>query len=107
VEDPESASLQIHALFFGELQPVLNATKTVTTLLIAADRGLQAVPFVALHDGEQFLGDRYVFAITTSLALTEFDAKPHSQGRIWPWVPSSFRVLQPSRWSAGGQSYCL
>mgnify|MGYP001456857231 FL=1 len=71
-DNPESASRQIHALIFGGLKPVLEAKK-VTTLLIAADRGLQAVPFAALHDGEQFLGDRYAFAITPSLALTDFE----------------------------------
>ena len=53
-DKPESPSRQIHSLIFGELKPVLEAKK-VTTLLIAADRGLQAVPFAALHDGEQFL----------------------------------------------------
>ena len=92
VEDPESASRQIHALIFGGLKPVLEA-KNVTTLLIAADRGLQAVPFAALHDGEQFFGDRYAFAITPSLALTEFETKSQTQGKILALGASQFDGL--------------
>ena len=91
-DNPESPSRQIHALIFGGLKPVLEAKK-VTTLLIAADRGLQAVPFAALHDGEQFLGDRYAFAITPSLALTDFEAKSQSQGKILALGASQFEGL--------------
>ena len=44
----------------------------ITTLLIAADQGLQAVPFSALSDGVSYFGDRYGFALSPSLALTDF-----------------------------------
>ena len=92
VDDPDSVSRQIHALIFGGLKPILEA-KNVTTLLIAADRGLQAIPFAALHDGERFLGDRYAFAITPSLALTDFEVESQSQGRILALGASQFDGL--------------
>ena len=43
----------------------------ISTLLIAADRGLQAVPFAALSDGQAFFGERFAFSLTPSLALTD------------------------------------
>ncbi len=92
VEDPESASRQLHALFFSELQPVLQAKK-VTTLLIAADRGLQAVPFAALSDGQQYFGDRFAFAITPSLALTDFEQKSSPDDRVLALGASEFKGL--------------
>ena len=41
----------------------------VGTLLIAADRGLQAVPFAALSDGQAFFGERFAFSLTRSLEV--------------------------------------
>ena len=70
VDDPQSPSRQLHALLFESLTPILQREK-VSTLLIAADRGLQAVPFAALSDGQRYFGDRYAFSITPSLALTD------------------------------------
>ena len=60
VDDPQSPSRQLHALLFETLTPILQR-ENVTTLLIAADRGLQAVPFAALSDGQRYFGDRYAF----------------------------------------------
>ncbi len=70
VENPKSPSRQLYALLFEALTPLLER-ENVSTLLIAADRGLQAVPFAALNDGQHYLGDRYAFSITPSLALTD------------------------------------
>ena len=70
VDNQKSPSRQLYALLFETLAPILEREK-VTTLLIAADRGLQAVPFAALSDGQRYFGDRYAFSITPSLALTD------------------------------------
>ena len=45
----------------------------INTLVIAADPGLQAIPFAALHDGNTFLGTRIAFSLTPSLTLTPLD----------------------------------
>ena len=92
VDDPQSPSRQIHALLFGGLKDVLRREK-VTTLLLAADRGLQAVPFAALHDGEAYFGDQYAFAITPSLALTDFEPSSNPQGRVLALGASKFDGL--------------
>ena len=71
--NPQSASRQLFNQLIGPIAPLLEA-RGVTSLLIAADRGLQAVPFAALHDGSRFFGDRYGFSITPSLALTNLSS---------------------------------
>ena len=73
VANSQAPARQLYATLIGPIAPLLEA-KGVTTLLIAADRGLQAVPFAALHDGNRYFGDRYGFAITPSLALTNLNA---------------------------------
>ena len=92
VEDPQSPSRQIYALLFDGMQPFLEKEK-ISTLLIAADRGLQAVPFAALHDGSRFLGDRFAFAITPSLALTDFQPKSNPDDRMIALGASEFDGL--------------
>jgi autotransporter-associated beta strand protein len=71
--NPKAAARQLFNQLIGPIIPQLQA-KGVTTLLIAADRGLQAIPFAAPHDGSQYFGDRYSFSITPSLALTNLSA---------------------------------
>jgi autotransporter-associated beta strand protein len=71
--NPKASARQLFNQLIGPIIPQLQA-KGVTTLLIAADRGLQAIPFAALHDGSQYFGDRYSFSITPSLALTNLSA---------------------------------
>ena len=50
----------IYALLFSGVK--LLEKKNHNVLIV--DRGLQAVPFAALHSGNRFLGDRFAFAIT-------------------------------------------
>ena len=90
--DPASPSRQLHAVLISELMPVLQK-ENVTTLLISADRGLQAVPFAALSDGEQFFGDRFAFSITPSLALTAFATADEPARRLLAFGASQFDGL--------------
>ena len=69
VDNPASPTRQLHSLLVAPLTEALQA-QGIQTLLIAADQGLQAVPFAALNDGSGYFGDRYAFALTPSLALT-------------------------------------
>ena len=91
-DDPSSPSRQLHDLFFGALTPLL-VEQQITTLLIAADRGLQAVPFAALHDGKSFFGVRYAFSITPSLALTDFSVSGQPGRRLLAFGASQFKDL--------------
>jgi len=94
VDDPQSPSRQIYALLFESLAPILEREK-VTTLLIAADRGLQAVPFAALSDGQRYFGDSYAFSITPSLALTDLGTSADPGQRRLALGASEFKGLAP------------
>ena len=72
VEDPASPSRQLYGLLLQPLAADLERLR-ITTLLVSADPGLQAVPFAALHDGTTYLGERFAMALTPSLGLTPLD----------------------------------
>ena len=94
VDNPSSPSRQLHALLVQPLQQSLE-TQGIQTLLIAADQGLQAVPFAALSDGQAFFGDRYAFGLTPSLALTPLAPAPaRPQGQL-ALGASQFEGLAP------------
>ena len=56
IELESSPSRVLNNMIFESIKPDLERLK-VTTLLISADRGLQAIPYAALHDGENYFGD--------------------------------------------------
>ena len=91
-EDPKSPTRQLYSLLFENLTDVLIKEK-VSTLLIAADRGLQAVPFAALSNGQNYFGEKFAFSITPSLALTDFSAKSVSDERLLALGASEFEGL--------------
>jgi CHAT domain-containing protein len=66
--DINSPSRQLYRILIEPIEEDLTL-HNVTTLLIAADSGLQAIPYAALHDGQSYFGLRYSLAITPSLAL--------------------------------------
>ncbi len=45
--------------------------QNVDTLLIAPDAGLRSLPWAALHDGQQFLVQRFALGMTPSVNLTD------------------------------------
>ena len=72
ISDSSSPSRQLFDILISPILPLLSQQK-ITTLLISADRGLQAIPFAALSDGQKFFGDRFAFSLTPSLSLTNFE----------------------------------
>lgn len=92
VHDPSSPSRRLHEMIFGGLLEIFKREK-ISTFLISADLGLQAVPFAALSDGDRFFGDRFAFAITPSLALVDFDVSEKTQGRLLALGASRFKGL--------------
>lgn len=95
VEDPKAPARVLHTLLIAPLVPDLERLG-VTTLLIAADPGLQAVPLAALHDGDRFFGERYAFALTPSIGLTSLSIPPNlSESRRIGAGASSFDGLAP------------
>jgi CHAT domain-containing protein len=70
---------QLYAWIIAPLQQELLAAG-VTTLVVVPEGPLRTIPFAALHDGRQFLVDRYAVAVTPGLDLT--DAHPSDRGSI-------------------------
>jgi CHAT domain-containing protein len=52
------------------------------TLVFVPDGALRTIPMAALHDGKQFLVDRYPIAITPSLSLTDPRPVRRDQARL-------------------------
>lgn len=114
VGNPNSSARLLYALLLAPLLPDLERLR-VTTLLVAADPGLQAVPLAALHDGRNYLGERYAFSLTPSIGLTSLtvpetppDARQLGAGSSrfdglapLPLVPQEINQVAGSR----GESY--
>lgn len=95
VEDPASPARQLDRLLIAPIREQLKAA-AVTTLLISADQGLQAIPFAALHDGTSYLGESLAFSLTPSLSLTPLDLPPdRGPGRPLSAGASRFDGLSP------------
>ncbi len=94
VELESSPSRVLNNMIFESIKPELERLK-VTTILISADRGLQAIPYAALHDGENYFGDSYAFSITPSLGLTDISFSDSEDKKLLAIGASEFRELAP------------
>ncbi|MFM8936665.1 MAG: CHAT domain-containing protein [Vulcanococcus sp.] len=94
IGNPASPSRRLHQLLLSGIAPLLERHR-ITSLLIAADRGLQAVPFAALSDGVRFFGDQYAFSLTPSLALTDLSLSEGGGDRLLALGASQFDGLAP------------
>lgn len=93
-QDPASPTRRLHDILIAPVLPALEKNG-ITSLLIVADRGLQAVPFAALHDGRQWFGERIGFSLTPSLRLTSLAPAGRSRGRVLAVGASQFNSLAP------------
>jgi CHAT domain-containing protein len=73
---------KIYTALIRPLEGDLAAAK-VKTLIFIQDDGLRQVPMAALHDGQQFLIEKYAIATTPSLTLTTRTSTPeHYSGSL-------------------------
>jgi CHAT domain-containing protein len=64
------SSQKLYELLITPLEPELQANK-VQTLIISADNQLRSIPLAALHDGKQFLIEKYSIALIPSFGMTD------------------------------------
>jgi CHAT domain-containing protein len=69
----------LYAWLIQPLEAIL-AAGHIQTIVWVPDGALRALPWAALHDGQQFLIEKYAVAITPSLTLTE--PRPLSQDKL-------------------------
>ena len=94
VEKPSSPSRQLYALLVAPVRELLEQHR-ISTVLISADRGLQAVPYAALHDGRSYFGDQYAFSLTPSVRFTSLAPVGRSTARLLAAGVSDFELLAP------------
>ena len=79
--DAKSTAQQFYAWLIKPLENDLKQAKP-TTIIYAPDAQLRYIPIAALHDGNQWLAQRYSINNITAQSLTDFTAKPQSKPRI-------------------------
>jgi CHAT domain-containing protein len=96
LDSAEAPARQLDKLLIAPVRDDLERLG-ITTLLISADAGLQAIPFAALHDGRSFLGERFAFSVTPSLGLTSLapPSAPETVPRQMAAGASRFERLAP------------
>jgi len=94
VNDANGPSRSLYRQIFTSLEPILQEQK-ITTLLLSADQGLQAIPYAALHNGKQFIGEQYGLSLTPSLNLTNLQAPLGPGGDLLALGASNFDGLAP------------
>jgi CHAT domain-containing protein len=73
---------QLYVWLIRPLEASLNAHE-IETLVIVPDGALRTIPFSALHDGKQFLIERYAVATTPGLNLTDPHSLPVDRIRVF------------------------
>lgn len=95
VSDPSSSSRQLYRLLIEPLAPDLQRL-SISTLILVPDSSLQAVPYAALHDGQQSFGERYSFSVTPSISLMQQSLEPNRAGPTQlAFGASQFQGLAP------------
>ncbi|MEO1390570.1 MAG: CHAT domain-containing protein [Cyanobacteria bacterium J06634_6] len=67
----------------------------INNILFSMDTGLRSLPIAALHDGEQFLIEKYSVGMVPSLSLIDAEYQPVERTDVLAMGASSFEVLQP------------
>jgi CHAT domain-containing protein len=73
-------AMQLYEWLMRPIRPALDARR-IRTLVVAPDQALRLLPFAALHDGRDFLVNRYAFVTSPGLTLTELEAGAPNRSR--------------------------
>ena len=79
--DPEPLAQQLYQWLIEPLEPALAAAEA-DTLIYAPDGPLRYIPLAALHDGTQWLAQRYQVNHITAASLTDLNLRPSSEPTI-------------------------
>jgi len=76
------------------IEPELQA-QGIDSLLVVPDRGIRLLPLAALHDGKQFLIEKYNLAITPSINLISTQYRPLQGAQVLAMGASTFTNESP------------
>lgn len=87
-------SQQLYDWLIYPLETVLGP-EALDTVLFSMDGGLRSLPLAALHDGEQFLVEKYSLGSVPSISLMSSEYKPLAGGNVLAMGASVFKELAP------------
>jgi filamentous hemagglutinin family protein len=85
---------KLYSWLIAPLQADLQANN-IKNLTFVADQGLRFVPLAALHDGQQFLVEKYSVGLMPSVSLTDTTYKDVRKDKVLAMGASQFTDLQP------------
>ncbi|MBW4493705.1 MAG: CHAT domain-containing protein [Oscillatoria princeps RMCB-10] len=85
---------QLYQWLIAPIEPELQAAK-IDTLLFSMDAGLRGLPVAALHDGKQFLVEKYSLALIPSVSLMDTRYQPLQGKQVLAMGASEFPDQKP------------
>ncbi len=88
------AAQQLYAWTIAPLQEELRS-RGIETLLLCVGPGLRAVPFAALHDGEEFLVEQYSLSLIPAFNMIDLNPQDLTNTEVLAMGASIFESLSP------------
>ncbi|MEC4854017.1 MAG: CHAT domain-containing protein, partial [Jaaginema sp. PMC 1079.18] len=85
-------SQQLYTWLIEPMAEVL-AAEDIDSLILCVGEGLRSLPFAALHDGQQFLIEKYNLSRVPAFNLTDFTATHWQQAQVLAMGASEFEEL--------------
>jgi CHAT domain-containing protein len=85
-----SAAVQLYQWLIAPIEAELQG-RNVDLLMFSLDAGLRGIPLAALHDGEQFLIEKYRLGLIPSVTLTDARYKNLNNSRVLAMGASEFK----------------
>ncbi|MGE5659915.1 MAG: CHAT domain-containing protein [Actinomycetota bacterium] len=89
-----ASAQQLYQWLISPLEDILQK-QGINTLLFSMDSGLRSIPLAALHDGKQFLIEKYSFSLIPSLSLTDTRYQSLKNASVLAMGASHFNNLAP------------
>ena len=89
-----ASAQQLYNWMIAPLEPQLKALK-INTLIFCMDAGLRTIPMAALHDGKQFLVEKYSLGSIPSISLTNTRYNSLKDAEVLAMGASKFQQLSP------------
>ncbi len=89
------AAQQLHQWIIEPFEVDYFQAQEIDTILFCLGKGVRGMPLAALHDGEQFLIEKYNLSRIPAFNLIQTDYQPLKQGQLLAMGASEFQEQQP------------